>query len=332
MAAASSASTPLDVADVFSTDIWTGTGATKTITNGVDLLNNGGLTWIKSRSDAADHSLYDTVRGTTKDIVSNSTSAETTQATGLTAFNNNGFTIGTLAKLNTLSSTYVGWTFRQAPKFFDVVTYTGDGSLSTQVSHGLAVTPKIIIAKKLNNTSNWGVNFIAPDYDINNHVGFTLNATSVDRNVSNGLTWVTSTTFKPSYLADSDSSLNTYNVLGDSYVAYLFAHDDSADGIIRCGSYVGNGSTTGPTVTLGWEPQFLLIKNADAVGDWALFDNIRDTVNPRTAYLEANTSDTEGTGRDVDFTATGFQIKSTDASVNTNTNNYIYMAIRAEGV
>jgi len=112
---------------VFSTWLYTGNGSTQTITNGIDLSTKGGLVWMKGRSGATDHALYDTTRGATKDLVSNSTAAETTQSTGLTAFNTTGFAIGTLAKINTNAATYVSWSFRKQPKFFDIVTFTAPG-------------------------------------------------------------------------------------------------------------------------------------------------------------------------------------------------------------
>jgi len=118
-----------------------------------------------------------------------------------------------------------------------------------------------------------------------------------------------------------------YNQNAITYIAYLFAHDP--DGVIQCGSYTGNGSTTGPTVTLGWEPQYLLIKNSSATANWVIYDNARDTSNPRTYKLFPNLGNSEDTAdEDIDFTSTGFQPKSTDATINTNGNTYVYLAIK----
>ena len=108
---------------------------------------NGGLVWMKRRSGATDHALYDTARGATFDLVSNSTAAQTTQATGLTSFGSTGFSIGALAKLNTSAATYASWTFREQPKFFDVVTYTGNGVSGRTISHNLGSAPGCIIVK-----------------------------------------------------------------------------------------------------------------------------------------------------------------------------------------
>ena len=142
------------IEDVFSTYLYTGNGSTQTITNGIDLSGKGGLVWMKGRSGATDHALYDTARGATKDLVSNSTAAETTQATGLTAFSGTGFSIGALAKLNTSSATYASWTFRKQAKFFDVVTWTGDGSFPRVISHALGAVPGCIIVKKTSAADN----------------------------------------------------------------------------------------------------------------------------------------------------------------------------------
>jgi hypothetical protein len=126
------------------------------------------------------------------------------------------------------------------------------------------------------------------------------------------------------------------NVNGVTYVAYLFAHDaggfgdDGSENGISCGSYTGNGSATGPTVTLGYEPQWLMIKRADSTGDWIILDSKRDVSNPRDKFLEPNTSDAEATGNDVDFNATSFQLKTTSATVNASGGTYIYVAIRAD--
>jgi hypothetical protein len=109
---AAAAALPAYIEDVFSTYLYTGNGSTQTITNDIDLSGKGGLVWIKGRSGATDHALYDTARGATFDIASNTTAAQTTQSTGLTSFGSTGFSIGALAKINTNAATYVSWAFR----------------------------------------------------------------------------------------------------------------------------------------------------------------------------------------------------------------------------
>jgi hypothetical protein len=124
--------------------LYTGNNTARSITG---LGFSPDFVWIKGRSGATDHALYDTMRGVEKDLVSNSTAAETTQTTGLTAFNSDGFSIGTLAKLNTNAATYAAWAWdagsstvtntsgsissqvrANASAGFSVVTYTGSGT------------------------------------------------------------------------------------------------------------------------------------------------------------------------------------------------------------
>jgi hypothetical protein len=86
--------------------------------------------WIKERSGAADHGLYDAVRGVTKQLESNTQSDETTEATGLTAFGTDGFTVGALAQLNTIADTYVAWNW----KADGAGVSNGDGTITSTVS------------------------------------------------------------------------------------------------------------------------------------------------------------------------------------------------------
>jgi hypothetical protein len=321
------------IEDVFSTFVYTGNGSTQTITNGIDLSTQGGLVWMKGRSGATDHALYDTARGATKDLASNTTAAETTQSTGLTAFGTTGFSIGALAKLNTSSATYASWTFRKAPKFFDVVTFTGTRNGSTWsggprvINHSLDATPGFIVWKATSTTSQWE----CWHRSLGNNNYIVLNTTNANAAVGSAYCSATSTNFTLENLA---SGIIADGVTA-TFVAYLFAHDaggfgaSGTDNVISCGSYTGNGSSTGPTVTLGYEPQWLMVKNASGTGNWNIIDNMRGMpVGSADAFLEANTSNAEASTEFVTSTATGFQIASTSSEVNTNSSTYIYVAIR----
>jgi hypothetical protein len=133
-----------------------------------------------------------------------------------------------------------------------------------------------------------------------------------------------STVFYPSDLGSA-----VYNVNGGTYVAYLFGHNTTSTGMIQCGSYTGNGSATGPIVSLGWEPKWLMIKNASGTGSWQIIDNMRGmVVGAADATLQANAATAETSVDYVSPTATGFQVTSTSAEVNTSSSSYIYMAIR----
>jgi hypothetical protein len=319
------------IEDVFSTYLYTGNGSTQTITNEIDLSTKGGLVWMKGRSGATDHALYDTTRGATKDLVSNSTAAETTQSTGLTAFNTTGFSIGALAKLNTNAATYVSWTFRKQPKFFDVVTYTGTGANRT-VAHNLGSVPGCIIVKRVTSDGNWQVYHRS----VGNNKSLYLNDTGTG--ITGSAIWQATTPTATEFYVGSFSEVNQS---GQTFIAYLFAHDaggfglSGTDNVISCGSYTGTGASPGPRINLGWEPQFILYKAASTTGDWGIHDSMRglgvgtSSTSGSGNRLEPNTSDAEtGASNFANIDATGFTITATVSDINGSGQTYIYIAIR----
>jgi hypothetical protein len=324
----STASSANYIEDVFSTYLYTGNGTSQTITNDIDLSGKGGLVWIKNRNTVNDHVLCDTSRGATFNIASNLSGGQLTESTGLTAFNSNGFSLGSLGTVNNGgSSTYASWTFREQAKFFDVVTYTGNGSNRT-ISHNLGSVPGCIIVKRTDATANWRVYHRS----LANTEYLALNSTGA---AATGATvWNSTTPTSTEFSLGTDS---TVNANGGTYVAYLFAHDaggfgaSGADNVITCGSYTGNGSATGPTITLNYEPQWILIKRAvGGTAGWILHDTMRGLpTGGNSNYLQANSSDAEtGPANYVDVNATGFQLKTTGASWNASGSTYIYIAIR----
>jgi len=303
------------IEDVFSTYLYTGTGASQTITNNINTTTYGGLTWIKSRSDATDHKLTDTARGVTKALISDTTAAQTTDTTGLTAFGTTGFTIGADSNYNTSAATYASWTFREQPKFFDVVTYTGTGS-NTTVAHSLGAVPGSIIVKRTDTAAAWAVYHRS----LANTQYLTLNTTAA---AATGATRWNSTT--PTSSVFSVGTDATVNASGGTYVAYIYAHDaggfglTGTDNVISCGSFTGN-----TTVNLGYEPQWVLVKNYGGADSWTIMDNMRGM--PVTGFSQAllrpNTSGAEGVGAGVFPTATGFTATGYSGL------NCIYIAIR----
>ena len=154
----SSAATKIYGDEVFSTEAYIGNESSRSITNGLDLSTEGGLVWTKCRSgsSAMHHMLFDTVRGVTKDLISSSAGAEGTSTTMVTAFNENGYSLGDSGYVNENDSTYSSWSFREAPGFFDIVNYTGNGTSQT-ISHDLGSIPGVIMIKNLSNSTNWVV-------------------------------------------------------------------------------------------------------------------------------------------------------------------------------
>jgi hypothetical protein len=314
------------IEDVFSTYLYTGNGSTQTITNGIDLSGKGGLVWIKDRTSgwAQQHQLWDTARGATNVIYSDSTVPQATSSQGLTAFLSNGFSLGTNQSNNRDTNIYASWTFRKQPKFFDVVTYTGASPSSVTVNHNLGSVPGCIIIKCTNDTASWAV------YHRSTGIGqiLYLNGTQAASSDTTFVTAVTSTSFT----VGDDTFTN--NSPTKTYVAYLFAHDaggfgiSGTDNVITCGSYMGNGSTTGPVVTLGYEPQWLMIKRSDTAGGWVILDNMRGATTASGQVLMAQSTLAEENWAFVQLLATGFQPTSLDTWINASGSTYVYIAIR----
>ena len=320
---------PFFIEDCFSTYLYTGNGSTQTITNNIDLSTKGGLTWIKARTDtsggATSHALVDTVRGSSKWLSSNATSSEATNANLVTGFTTSGFSVGTAPYwANENSIPYVSWTFRKQPKFFDIVTYTGTGAVQN-IAHNLGSVPGCIIVKTTNATTNWIVQHRSSGGGTQRGL---LNSTSAFG--ANSTMWnntdPTSSVFTVGTNADTNQS-------GNTFVAYLFAHDaggfglTGTDNVISCGSFTsGNPSSTPVTVTLGYEPQWILVKPNNSANSWAIYDTMRGWSDSTggDAYLLPNTSGAEGTGTYGYPTATGFIAFN---GFNTST-ECIYIAIR----
>lgn len=321
MGAAGGAEPGPDSSEVFSTWLYTGNGSTQTITNGIDLSGNGGLVWIKGRSGATGHRLVDTARGATKSLESNTTAVEATESTGVTSFNSTGFALGADADYSTNAATYASWTFRKAAKFFDVVTYTGNGSNRT-IAHNLGSVPGCIIVKRTDSAADWQVyhrSLANTDYMV-------LNSTAAS---STGTTRWNSTT--PTSSVFSLGTDATVNASGGTYIAYLFAHDAGGfgnsgnDSIIKCGSYTGTGSGSPQNIDLGWEAQWVMVRGATWTENWFMYDNMRGLpVSGNSALLWASLSNAEAVASGIYATSTGF---NTGSFANGNGQTYIYLAI-----
>ena len=312
------------IENLFSTYLYTGNGSTQTITNGIDLVGKGGLVWFKPRSTGNNHNLIDNSRGLNKFLITNDTAAQGTTGAGygVASFNSTGFSLDPpwTSSTNTTGTTQVAWTFREQQKFFDVVTYTTVSGAMT-IPHNLGSVPGCWIIK------SYSAGSAAPDWwvthrSIPSNV-MRLNGTSA---VETGFSTATSTNI--------NISAGVYGV-GETIVIYLFAHDAGGFGlsgnenVVSCGSYTGNGSATGPVVTLGYEPQWLMIKRSSAAGNWVMLDVMRGFSDSSDNELYADLALEEGAGLNLATPlATGFQLQSSTGNVNGSGSNYIYVAIR----
>jgi hypothetical protein len=329
---------PSDVMDV---KLYTGNGSTQTISG---LGFSPDFLWFKARSIAYSHALYDTVRGYTKSLVSNSTVAEGTEAGGLSAFNSDGFSLNgentAYGSTNTNGQTYVAWAFdagsstvtntagsissqvrANASAGFSIVTYTGNASAAT-VGHGLGVAPSLVIIKDRDAAKEWPVYHAS----LGSGVALLLNSTLGQQTSSayfNG-TAPTSTVF-------SVGTSQTTGGTNDKYVAYCFA---PVAGYSSFGSYTGNGSADGPFVYTGFRPRFVMHKRTDSTSVWQMWDVSRSPYNETRNYLLANASDAEvagpgGSGAwQLDILSNGFKIRADGvaAQMNASGGTYVYCA------
>ena len=313
---------PQYIEDAFSTYLYTGNSSAQTITNGIDLAGKGGMVWLKSRTSASVNNLWDTVRAPYYYLQSNDSVAQQSvgSSNALTAYNSNGFTVtGGSNAWNGSPNTYVSWTFAEQAKFFDVLTYTGNGTAGRTITHNLGSVPGCIIVKaySVDTGDFWGV--------YHRSLGATkaifLSATNAS--VTSSTYWNDTEPTSTNFTVGDWSGVNQN---GTSYVAYIYAHNaggfglTGTDNVISCGSFT-SGSTP---VNLGWEPQFVLIKRTSGTSPWVIADEMRGFYTDITsADLYPNTSEAEVVdGSGLYKSATGFTYTGYSGST------FIYIAIR----
>ena len=321
---------------VMDATLYTGTGSALSITNAAPFQPD--FVWIKRRDGVANHALFDSVRGVRKVIISNATDAEVTETAGtsLTAFNSNGFSLGTnggAASVNINAATFVGWQWQagqgstssntngsitstvsvNASAGFSVVTYTGTGANAT-VGHGLGVAPQFIVVKARSTTGSWQ----------NYHVS-TGNTSAQFLNLDSA-TFASSVYWNNTSPTSSVFTIGTssfVNVASQTQVAYCWT---PIAGYSAFGSYTGNGSTDGPMVYTGFRPAVIMVKRTDTTGNWCMFDDKRLGYNGTSASKELypNLSNAEGTSNGPDQLSNGFKLRDTYADVNASGGTYVY--------
>ena len=317
----------------FDTKLYTGNGGTQNIT-GVGF--EPSFTWIKERAGAEDHALFDAVRGVTKRLISNEANGESTQQ-GVTAFNSDGVTLGNINAVNENNGLFVSWNWKangqgssnsdgsinttytsaSTTSGFSISTYTGTGANAT-VGHGLGITPKMFIVKRLNTTGAFRTY-----HEATGNLGqMALNATDQVSDVA--AMWNSTSP------TNSTISIGTHagvNANGGTYVVYCFA---DVQGYSKMGSYIGNGSADGAFEYLGFKSAWVLIKKASAAESWYLFDNKREGYNGSNPELNPNATNAEQAGSRIDILSNGFKATQNNTSVNTDGAKYIYMAFAGE--
>jgi len=287
--------------------------------------------WIKARNIAYSNVLSNVLTGATKFMQSNTTAAEQTDVQALTAFNSDGYSLGTWVEFNETGKTYVDWAWKangtgvsntagsitstvsaNTTAGFSIATTTGTGGAGT-IGHGLGAIPQFIMSFRRNTA--------ADHYCYHQAIGNTnflvLNTTAASAASANlwNNTTPTSTVF---------SVGNTNNNSGDTYVHYIFA---AIPGYSAFGKYTGNGSTDGPFVFCGFRPRWVLIKCFGTTSNWTVFDTLRDGYNPDNQSIYANLSAAESTADDkINILSNGFKVIASAQGVNESTYGFIYAA------
>ena len=318
----------------FQTKLYTGNGGTQSITLDGSENMQPDWVWIKSRGDTSWHRSLDVVRGATIEMYQNETSAENTEANGLTSFESDGFSIGSNSGYNGNTVNFASWNWKAGGSAssnsngsitssvsanttagFSIVSYTGTGSNAT-VGHGLGVAPSFVIIKDRGNAVSWVVSGDNIGWNKNAYLDSTQAVQTANHFQD------TAPTSSLMYLA-TDIAVNGSS---RNYIMYCFAEKK---GFSKFGSYTGNGSTDGTFVYTGFKPAFFMTKRSDVANSWVMFDNKRDPHNEINNNFYANTNEAEETGtlnNDLDFLSNGIKIREDNNALNASGGTYIYMA------
>ena len=344
-----------DGSEYFHPQLYTGTG-----TGGLAITNDASagdfkpdILWLAPRSNGDNHVFFDSVRGTTQRIKSNSADPEDTDSPAQITFETDGFDLdGTDPNFNGSGRTYVAWQWHttggtsgsntdgsitstvsaNATAGVSIVTYTGTGANAT-VGHGLGVAPQMILIKDRSNTESW----IVYHEDVGNDGNVYLNLTNAKA------TQAVFNNTSPTSSVFSLGSTDGANKSSANHVAYCFAE---VEGFSKFGSYEGNGSTDGPFIYTGFKPRFVMIKRYDATESWPILDTARGSgtfgsaagsggTNPTAgndlnAVLVASTSaaeeDNPSGSRRASYVSNGFKVRTTNTAMNASGGDYLYMA------
>ena len=307
------------------TKLYAGNGNARSIT-GVGFQPD--WVWIKNRTIAANHALFDVIRGATKVLNSNATTAEATEAQMLTAFGSDGFSVGTDSTVNDNGSNIVSWNWKangagsantegsvsatvsaNTTAGFSIVQYNTNSSGTQTMGHGLDSAPTFIITKPALYSESWYV--------------YIPTGVSTSLRLNTDAAAVSSTPYAGTP-TDTLFSINN-GVIGGytDVISYCFA---DVKGYSKFGSYVGNSSTDGPFIYTGFKPAFVILKRTDGGDSWVMLDNKRNEYNPEDKILLADTSGVETTQTQCDFLSNGFKLRIAGGLANGNGNSHIYMA------
>jgi len=326
--------TTIDDSSLFmNTVLYTGNSSTQAVT-GVGFPPD--LVWLKDRSRADNNALYDTVRGVTKAVYSDSEDAESTHAIGLTAFDSDGWTMGSDSQINYSPDTYVGWNWKAGTAVsgattgtgtaktytgsknttagFSIIKYVGNGTAGHTIPHELGAIPDMITVKNLTTGStNW--RSIFPN----------VNTANYNLNFNAGNPWNDGTEFNDTMPTTSVFTVSTAgdtNTNDSSYIAYCWKN---VSGYSKFGPYTGNADADGTFCYTGFKPSYVVCKRTDSTEDWGIW-GYYPAYNVLDRFLYANGTNAEYSISPGDFVSNGFKIRTTDGKFNASGGTYIYMA------
>jgi hypothetical protein len=340
-----------DPSAYFQIALYTGNGSSQSITNDGNSDLQPDWIWGTLRDeDGGARWIFDSTRGTTKRLKTNDNTEEQVRS-GVTAFNSDGFTVGSHSDSNLNTKSLVAWQWKanggsvttvaesgdnpghtrqtNTTAGFSIIRYTGTGAVGT-IAHGLGIEPDFIIFKRLENADNWRT------YD---SIGGGTKSMRLNLTGGHG---TSSSFFNDTDATSSNFTVGTNSEINgdaETYIAYVFG---SIQGYSKIGSYTGNGDADGPFVYTGFKPAWIMIKRTDSSDDWKINDVARDFNgtygNDATLHANESTVETTSASFNVDFLSNGFKLRSADAGNNASSGTYIYMTfaehpfVSSEGV
>jgi len=319
----------------FQTELWS------SVDTSIDTINFApDWVWIKSRTNADTQVLFDTVRGANKRLSSSGATAEQTTSDELTAFNSDGYTLGTGSNVNRSGHNYVSWNWKAGTTGsgntggsgsyktynysvntiagFSIIKYVGNGTSGHTIPHHLGAEPHWIIIKQLTGTYDWRVYFKLEG----NQKIVRLNTTGTASSSTDY--WNNTTPTSTVFNLGTGGGVNADDV---PYIAYCFA---PKTGYSKMGKYTGNGNADGAFVYTGFKPSVIIIKDADNAENWFIFDNKRPGYNLNANHLNPNDSgsETNSSANTIDILSNGFKMRATNNGINrSGGQGFNYLAI-----
>ena len=340
----------------FQTKLYTGTGSSNSVTNDGNSDLQPDWVWINERDGTGQHGSFDSSRGVQKELKIDEAGTESTAAQSVTAFNSDGFTVGTAGDYNGSSNEQVAWqwkvnggtrtTFSESganagggyqvntTAGISIIDYTGTGSSGATITHGLGAVPKFYVVKGRSIGDSWtsyhAHNTSAPETDM---LKLDENSATQDNVVFFNDTAPTSSVFT----VDGGNGESKVNQDGETYIAYCFTE---IQGYSKFGKYTGNNSADGTFVYTGFKPAFIMIKRTDSSGSWVINDSTRNPTNQANNTLVPDETWVESTNDyyAMDILSNGFKLRKNSPEINGSSTTQVYMAfaehpfVSSEGV